>query len=81
MTEFQKARAWRESLNLTQEALGELTGYSREAIYWFELGTTPTRSGKKSGKIKPWVWLRYKRACQAVDAELRLQAKFEWSAP
>lgn len=80
--EHQRARAWRELHNLTPDQLAELTGYSRQAIYWFERGYAPPRSirGKhtEDEPIKPWVWQRYKRACQGVHAELVGQKKWNW---
>lgn len=79
MTEFEKAREWRKRLGLSVPRLAELSGFSREAIYWNERGKTPpSRTSKKPGKIKPWIWFRYKRVCAAVDAELRGEKNFDW---
>lgn len=69
MTEHEKARKWRESLGLTQQKLGEMLGYSIEAIYWFERGVTPDR-GKSERRIKPWIWRRYHLACRGLAAEM-----------
>lgn len=78
MTEYARAKAWREKRGLTQGKLAELTGFARETIYWFERGATPQgRTGKKPGKIKPWVWLRYKNACAGANALLNGR-KFDW---
>lgn len=79
MTPSDLARAWREKHNLTRQALAERIGYAPETIYWMELGKTPPgRSGRKTaGPVKPWVWLRYQRACQGLDAELK-GVKFTW---
>lgn len=78
MTEHERARKWRERLNLTRKQLAQATGYSQEAIYWFEEGATPPgRTQKKRGEIQWYVWLRYKRACEGVDSELR-GGKFKW---
>lgn len=86
MTEHQKARAWRESLGLSAEQLAEQIGYTRMSIYWFERGETPPNRNAKSGnaadrEIKPWVLLRYRRACGDLDAQLRGRKKgkeFAW---
>jgi len=79
VTPSEKAREWRERLGLTRAALAEKVGYSPEAVYWFERGVTPPgRAGKKKPQpVKPWVWLRYQRACQGLDAELR-GVRFKW---
>ncbi len=64
--EHHKAKWWRmHCANLTIDRLAELTGYSKRAIYLMELGCTA-----KGKKVQPWVWQRYKRACQAVHSEL-----------
>lgn len=73
MTEPQKAKTWRERNRLSVAALAELTGYSIETIYLMERGISPSR-----GKIQPWVWMRYRRACQGVDATLRTGREFNW---
>ena len=79
MTEHERAKAWREKHGWTQEQLGELTGYSREAIYWSERGETPPgNNGPRSKPIKPHVWLRYKNACHGVEANLIRRPKFNW---
>lgn len=74
-SEHQKARAWRERVGLSPEQLAEHIGYTRQAIYWFERGETPPNRNAKSGNAadrahKPWVWLRYRRACGDLDAEM-----------
>ena len=73
------ARAWRNRHRLTPAELGELVGYSQEAIYAFERAERPAgRRGDRA--IRPWVWLRYKRACAGVDAQLRQRDRkaFDW---
>ena len=77
--EHDLARAWRESWGLTQEELGEMTGYSREAVWWMEAGKRPNakRRGEDT-RIPPWIWLRYKTSCAAVDAMLRSGRGFVW---
>lgn len=79
MTEPEQARAWREAHNLTRAALAQAIGYAPETIYWMERGETPPgRAGKRKPQpIKEWVWLRYQRACQGLDAELQ-GVKFKW---
>lgn len=77
MDEYTRARAWRESLGLTQQALGHAVGYSRESIVWFERGQTPPSRGKAAGTIAPWIWQRYKMACAGYAAE-RAGKPFHW---
>lgn len=77
LAEHDKAKAWRERAGLSVAQLAELTGYSPESIYWFERGLTPKGSNRKPTKIAAWVWLRFKRACQGVAAEIRGN-KFDW---
>lgn len=86
MTEHKRAKAWRERTGLTPDQLAEHIGYTRMSIYWFERGETPPNRNAKSGNAndrahKPWVWLRYKRACGDLDAEMfgrRKGARFDW---
>lgn len=78
MTEYQQAIAWRQSLGLTQEGLGELIGYAKATVYWMERGLTAPRRGRKSEPIPTRVWLRYKRACAGLDAEARQSRLFGW---
>jgi len=76
MTEYEKARAWRRRLNLTQTQLGAALGYSKESICWFEKGQVPP--GRSENKeIKAWVWQRYKLACAGYQAQLD-GATFQW---
>lgn len=86
LKEHQKAKAWRERLEMSPEELAEKVGYTRMSIYWFERGETPPNRNAKSGnaadrQIKPWVMQRYRRACGDLDAEMRGRkkgVKFEW---
>lgn len=83
MSEFDRAKAWRQSWGFTQNDLGKQLGYSKESIFWFERGLVPPGAGKRTPKqrqIREWVWLRYKRACAGLDAELRGGAAFDWRA-
>ena len=75
MKENEKARAWREHYGISRQRLGELTGYSTEAVIAFEQGKSKSRAGPK---IKPWVWQRYKMACAGIDAQLRSGLNFDW---
>lgn len=80
MTEYTKAKAWRESLRLSIQELAEHTGYSPEAIRWFERGITPThgKGNDKDRRIKEWVWKRYKIACCGVAWQRRTKKEFNW---
>lgn len=78
--EHEKAKAWRESHNLSVPEISELTGYSVAAIYWFERGLmAPGRKGENPRDMNPWSWQRYKRLCHSVDVELKGGAKFNWA--
>ena len=77
----QKARQWRESLNLTQPELAAIIGYSSLSIYWFEQGKTPPGRGKgKDRSIKPEVWQRFKMACAAAHVQIKSGNTFDWGA-
>jgi len=83
--EHTRAAAWAERSNLDRDRLAELTGYAALTIYWFFRGETPphrnAKSGSKSRKTKAWVWLRFKRACGDVDAEIngrKAGQRFDW---
>lgn len=78
MTEHQQAAAWRQSLGLSQEKLGELIGYAKATVYWMERGRTAPTGLVESGPIPDNVWKRYKRACAGLDAEVRAQQVFAW---
>ena len=86
MTPADKARTWRESLNLSVAELARLSGYSVVSLHWFEQGLTPPRTAKhiagkqKSGKIKPAVWQRYRNTCAGVAAQLKAGKQFDWEA-
>ncbi|HXH94053.1 MAG TPA: helix-turn-helix transcriptional regulator [Thermoanaerobaculia bacterium] len=77
MTEHEKARAWRQSLGLSQKKLGELLGYSIETISWFEKGMTPPRLHETDRRIKPWIWRRYHLACRGLAAEMK-NPRWDW---
>lgn len=70
-TEFEKAKAWRLAHEWSLDDLSQKTGYSRESIYWFERGQTPTGQAHAA-----WVWQRYRMTCAGVQAEMN--GKFDW---
>jgi DNA-binding XRE family transcriptional regulator len=81
--EHHRARQWRDRHGLSTRELAELTGYSVEAIFWFEKGLTPPNRNAKGGrakdrKHKAWVMLRYRLACAAIDQQLRTGKTFDW---
>ena len=78
--EFARARAWRESLELSQSELGKLIGYAQPTIYWFERGETPThgKGQAETREIAPWVWQRYKMACAGLAAQIKRKQEFDW---
>ncbi len=85
MTEHAKAVDWLNRCGLDRNRLAELTGYSAITIWWFLQGKVPPKRNEKSGgtsrKVKPWVWLRWKRACGDVDAEINGRKpgqRFDW---
>lgn len=73
MKQHEKARRWRKERGLSVDQLAELCGWSPEAIWLFERGVTP-----KGEPVSDWAWLRFKRACAGIDAELRSGVKFDW---
>ena len=82
--EHARASQWAEANGFTgtagRERLSELTGYSGLSIWWFFKGQVPPSRGAKR-KPKPWVWLRFKRACGDIDAEIRGRkagSRFDW---
>lgn len=79
MNEYQKARAWAEKHDLSAQQVADLTGYGVRAVHWFWSGQSPPNGTRaKAGKISPWVFQRFKRACQGVDAQLRSRKEFNW---
>lgn len=79
--EHEKARTWRVRHELTPQRMSDLIGYSIEAIYAMERGEAPAGKGVKRGPVRSNVWRRYKCACAAVDAHLRLAHNFDWDVP
>ena len=79
MTEYEKAKAWREKRGLTVLQLAELTGYGERALYWLERGQSPPNATRaKPAKVAPWIWQRYKMMAAGVEAQLASGKKFEW---
>jgi len=84
MTASDKARQWRESLNLSIAELARLSGYSQVSLYWLERGLTPPRTAahiagkQKSKKIPDQVWQRYKNVCAGVDAQIKAGRSFNF---
>ncbi len=79
MNKYQRARAWREGHGLTRAQLAERTGWSPEAIYWFEEGHKPPRPGQRTYyEIEDWVFMRYRLACAGVEHELKTGRVFNW---
>lgn len=76
MTEYEKAKQWRENLGLSVVQLAEKTGYSVESIYEFERGL---KSGSRA-EIKPWIWHRYRLLCAGLTAEIKNNKPFAWKA-
>lgn len=78
MTEYQKAKAWRETLNLTSVQLGDMIGYSKEAVWAMERGEAAASHNLEKRPVDQKVWRRYKCCCAALDAAMKLNHKFDW---
>jgi len=79
MKEHERVRLWMAKYGIDVAELAQLTGYSTQALYWMIRGLAPpNRTRKKPGSIQPWIWQRFKRCCQGVDAELRTKKEFNW---
>ena len=86
--EFERAREWRLRLGLTPQQLSEAIGFSPEIVYNYERIATPQPDGvrgrprtRKAGPVNEFAWIRYKRACGDLDAELHGRKKgvtFAW---
>lgn len=70
MNDADRARAWREEMNLSRGELSALTGFSVESIINFEMGY---RRGTKE-PISETSRLRYKLCCASVAHRLQ----FNW---
>jgi len=73
--QHERARAWREKLDLTRDQLSELTGYSVPAILKFEAGF---RNQKRSDSHSEWAWQRYRMACAGAAAQVKTGRVFDW---
>ena len=79
MKESDKASTWAEKRNLSTAQLAGLTGYSRQAVYWFLRGEAPAGKGRKTiGKVSPETWKRFKACCAGVEAKLKSGREFNW---
>lgn len=67
--EGEKARRWRERRGLSRPALGDLVGYSPEAIQAFESGAF-----SNGRAVSPTSMQTFKLACAAVASNL----SFDW---
>jgi transcriptional regulator with XRE-family HTH domain len=76
VSEFQKAKAWREKHDWSVKDLSNRTGFSIEAIYRFERGTV-VREGKNR-KIAEEAWQRFRTACAGAELEAIRGRKFNW---
>lgn len=85
--EFEKARAWRLRVKLTQRQLADATGFSPEMIYKYDRMAAPPSPGRgrprtrKPEAINVHAWLRYKRVCGDLDAEMNGRKRgvsFNW---
>lgn len=77
MSEYQLARAWREKHKFTVDELADLIGYARETIYQMERGGILNSKGVFT-EVNPWVFQRYRRACEGLERELSTGKKFQW---
>lgn len=73
MKPHEKAKRWREKLNLKVQDLADMTGYSIEAVYQYERGARA--DGKK---LSDWSWQRYRMACAAAEQQIKTGRAFEW---
>lgn len=85
--EFGRARDWRIRNEMSPQQLADAIGYSPEVVYSHERlsGFDIEGAGRPRHRAvklpKEWAWLRYKRACGDLDAELNGRKKgrtFSW---
>lgn len=69
LSEGERAKAWRERLGLSRNALADALGFSPSQIQDYEEGA---RRGKKGADavISDAAWKRYRLACAALAAGL-----------
>lgn len=72
--DFAAARAWRQAHGLSVVQMAELSGYSVQSIYNFEIG----RSSTPGRAITPWAWLRYRMVCAGVELGFKTGHDFQW---
>lgn len=70
MEQHEKARAWRQTMNLSRPALGKLIGYSVRSILNMEQGQTSLQQ-----PVDVQAWTRYRMACAGLAAG---QQAFDW---
>lgn len=70
MEQHEKARAWRETMELSRPHLSYLIGYSVRSIINMELGIT-----SKGEPVDENAWNRYRMACAGLAAG---QQAFDW---
>lgn len=68
-----RARSWREGVELTVQDLADLTGYSPSMIYQFERGVNGNNDDHSE-----WAWQRYRLCCGAVTHQMRTGKEFSW---
>ncbi len=76
VSEFQKAKTWREKRGWSVKQLSEKTGFSIEAVYRFERGTV-AYDGKQK-RIDEAAWKRFRMACAGTELEAIRGRKFSW---
>jgi DNA-binding XRE family transcriptional regulator len=64
-----RARAWRESMNLSRRELAELTGWSEQTIVRLEGGRGPEQIPDEP------LWTQYRLCCAALAAGI---VSFDW---
>lgn len=74
LPEHQKAKKWRLARGLTLDELAHLSGYSKQAIFWFEKGVST-----RGTPLDPYSWQRYRRICAAIEFDR--DEKFNWGVP
>jgi transcriptional regulator with XRE-family HTH domain len=71
--EHQKAKEWRLAKGLTLDELAYLSGYSKQAIFWFEKGTA-----HRGTPLDPNAWARFKRICHSIELDSRMAKIDPW---
>jgi DNA-binding XRE family transcriptional regulator len=79
MTEYDKARAWRERLGMSKRELAARLGLAPITVYWMEKGLRPYAGERYPSKpVDPKTWKRYKLACAGLHHELTGGDAFDW---